>query len=145
MDSSEYISNRVDPQINWYDEKCAKSQSIFKTLQITQASCAAAIPLISGFEIFSQQSPLAVGILGAAIAIISAWTSIGRHQELWAKYRATGELLKQEKYLYLTATEPYGTSLDFNLFVQRIEKIILKENSAWSESIKSNPDTPKKS
>jgi len=54
-------------------------------------------------------------------------------QENWTAYRSTCESLKQEKYLFLTKTEPYNGSDPFPLFVQRVESILSKERTAWTQ------------
>jgi hypothetical protein len=44
--------------------------------------------------------------------------------------------LKHEKYLYLTKTEPYDGEDAFNELVKRVEDMISKENTRWSQYIK---------
>jgi len=133
MKEEEYMSSRVDDQIDWYDKKSQGAQSWFKRLRGLEIVAAALIPLIAGFAKEPFPVTLVVGVLGALIAIISAVISLNQFQENWTEYRTCCESLKHEKFLFLTKVEPYNKENSFRLFVQRIEGLISKENSAWSQ------------
>ncbi|MBC8146611.1 MAG: hypothetical protein H8E98_01335 [Bacteroidetes bacterium] len=45
----------------------------------------------------------------------------------------TCEMLKHEKYLFLTKCAPYNLEDAFCLLVSRVENLISKENTQWSE------------
>lgn len=133
MSEDEYISNRVNDQIDWYDRKSQKAQAWFKRLRTCEIVSAAAIPLIAGFATEPFPVTLVVGLLGALIAILSSIISLNQLQENWTEYRTTCESLKHEKFLFLTKAEPYHEEKSFRLFVNRVESLISKENSAWSQ------------
>ncbi len=143
MNEDEYIASRVDDQIDWYDRKSQGAQCWFKYLRGTEIIAAAMIPLIAGFAKDPFPVTLVLGILGASIAIISAAISLNQFQENWTEYRTTCESLKHEKFLYLTEAEPYHEEEPFRLFVQRVESLISKENSAWSQYTKTNIENTK--
>lgn len=143
MDAEQYIQQRVDDQIRWYDQKSIRAQLWFKALRIIEVVCAAAIPLIAGFELFDCYSNLVVGLLGAVIAICAALIGLGNYQENWVEYRTTCESLRHEKYLFLTAAEPYNADEPFGLFVQRVEGLVSKENSTWSQHIRAQKSARK--
>lgn len=139
MDEKEYIKNRLEDQIDWYDKKSSKSQKNFKRLQLILILSAAAIPLLSGYlgQVgTSDYLPYIIGTLGFLVAIITAILSLYKFQENWTAYRTTCESLQHEKYLYLTKTNPYNGKNAFNLLVQRVEMLISKENSSWAEIMK---------
>lgn len=133
MNEDEYIASRVDDQISWYDRKSQSAQCWFKWLRGIEIVAAAAIPLIAGFAADPFPVTLVVGLLGASIAVISAVISLNQFQENWTEYRTTCESLKHEKFLFLTKAEPYHEEKPYRLFVQRVESLISKENSAWSQ------------
>lgn len=143
MNDDEYITSRVDDQINWYDRKSQSAQRWFKWLRGAEIVAAAAIPLIAGFAADPFPVTLVVGILGASIAVISATISLNQFQENWTEYRTTCESLNHEKFLYLTKAEPYHEEKPFRLFVQRVESLISKENSAWSQYTQANLEDTK--
>jgi len=133
MSEEEYMSSRVDDQIGWYDQKSQKAQCWFKWLRGTEIISAAAIPVIAGFAKAPFPVTLVLALLGALIAIIASVVSLNQFQENWTEYRTTCESLKHEKFLFLTKAEPYHEEEPFRLFVQRVESLISKENSAWSQ------------
>lgn len=133
MDEDKYIADRVDDQIDWYDNKSQSAQRWFKRLRCLEILSAAAIPLIAGFAKDPFPVNLCLGILGALIVVISSVISLNQFQENWTEYRTTCESLKHEKYLFLTKAEPYHEEEPYRLFVQRVESMISKENSAWSQ------------
>lgn len=143
MNEEEYISSRLEDQIDWYDKKSQDAQWWFKRLRIVEIISAASIPLIAGFAIEPFPVTLVVALLGALIAIISTSISLNQFQENWIEYRTTCESLKHEKFLYLTKAEPYQDEESFSLFVQRVESLISKENSAWSQYTNASIETIK--
>lgn len=140
MTPEEYIEQRVVDQINWYDIKSQNSQKWFKRIRGLEIVSAGAIPLFAGFGGGESWSVIVVGILGAIVAILASVLSLNQFQENWIEYRTTCESLKHEKYLFLTKTEPYNEKEPFGLFVQRIESLISKENSAWSQYTRSGTE-----
>ena len=145
MNEETYLSDRVDDQINWYDGKSQSSQRCFKSLRGFEVIAAAAIPLIAGFG--DRLLPgwisteMILGVLGASIAITSAFLSLNRCQENWMSYRTTCESLKLEKFLFLTRANPYHEDEAFTLFVHRTERLIASENSAWLQYTQAEADS----
>ena len=140
MTPEEYIEQRVADQINWYDIKSQRSQKWFKRIRGLEITSAGAIPLFAGFGGGTPWSLIVVGILGAIVTILASLLSLNQFQENWIEYRTTCESLKHEKYLFLTGSEPYSEKDPFGFFVQRIESLISKENSAWSQYTKSGAE-----
>jgi len=127
------MAQRVDDQIDWYDGKSQSAQKHFRWLRRAEILCAAAIPFLAGFSGRHASIPVAVGLLGSVIVVLAAFQSLGQHHENWIEYRTTCESLKHEKYLFLTAARPYDTDDPFPRFVDRVEGLISKENSSWSQ------------
>ena len=47
---AEYLEQRLDDQINWYDKKSSANQSACKRLRLIEIIAAAAIPLLAGYS-----------------------------------------------------------------------------------------------
>ncbi len=75
--------------------------------------------------------------------VIAAIISLNQLQENGVKYQTTCEALKHEKFLYLTRAEPYQAEAPFPLFAQRVESLISKENSDWSQCVAASLETVK--
>jgi hypothetical protein len=136
MEQDDYVKTRLDGQIAWYDDKSRFNQCLYKGLRIVEIIAAASIPFLVGY--ITDCAPTfrtLVGLLGVVIAVITAVVSLYQFQENWVAYRTTCESLRHEKYLFLTQTEPYNVDKPFPLLVQRVESLISKENTTWSQYI----------
>lgn len=133
IDIEEYIKTRVDSEIQWYSKKSKHCQRMYKGFQIVEIILASSIPLISAYSERSSVIAFIVGLFGAIIAIIESITKLYKYHENWIQYRTTCELLKYQKYLYLTQSYPYnnGDETIENIFVKNIEAIISSENNHW--------------
>ncbi len=137
MNEAEFLKTRVDDQISWYDMKSHYHQKWYRGLRVVEIVAAASIPFLAGY--ISDAAPLFrtfVGLLGLAVAVITGVVSLCQFQENWVQYRTTCESLKHEKFLFLTKTEPYNVDTPFPLLVQRVEAMISKENTTWSQYIR---------
>ena len=143
MNSEDYISKRVEDQILWYDQKSMHAQWWFKKLRFLEIVAAGSIPLFAGFGKGQPWTVFIVGILGAFVAIVAAVLSLYQFQENWIAYRTTCESLKHEKYLFVTKAEPYHEDDAFDLFVQRVEGLISRENSSWSQYTRKGAEASK--
>ena len=133
MTPDEYVAQRLDDQVAWYDGKSLAAQTSFKWLRRAEIAAAAVIPLLAGFATDHPAVPIAIGILGAIVVVLAAFQSLGQYHENWLEYRTTCESLKHEKFLFLTKSEPYDSDNAFALFVERVESLVSKENSAWAQ------------
>ena len=140
MNEDEYIQTRVDGQIDWYNRKSEANQRWFRVLRIVEIVAAASIPLLAGYADTLAPIKLVVGSLGLLVAVIAGVLGLYQFQELWTGYRTTCEALKQEKYLFITKTEPYDELEPFPLFVQRIENLISKEHSNWIQQMRAGKE-----
>ncbi len=140
MKEEQYLTDRLQDQIDWYDQKSQFNQKWFKWLRVTEIICASLIPLLSGLSSSINYSEWIIGVLGVVIAISAAASGIYKFQENWIQYRTSSETLKHEKYLYITNSTPYVGDDKFEMLVIRIESLISKENSNWSRYIKKEDD-----
>ena len=133
MDIKEYLKERVDDQINWYDQKSKSAQKWYKRLQIAEIILASLIPLLSGYMPSYKWIAFIVGLFGAIIAVIESITKLNKYHENWIQYRSTCEMLRYQKHLYLTGSAPYNNQNETidNIFVRNIESIISSENNQW--------------
>lgn len=133
LNIEEYIEKRVNDQIIWYDEKSKNAQKYYKAYQIVEIILATLIPLLAGYSQSYKQITFIIGLLGTVIAIIESITKLYKFHENWIQYRTTCEMLRYQKYLYLTRSAPYNSKDETvdNVFVRTIENIISAENNQW--------------
>ena len=135
MEEQNYMSERVEDQITWYDKRSDEYQNQFKRLRIGQIIFASIIPFLTGFADDHVEIQIAIGVLGVIVAVLAAIDGLLKPQQLWLEYRTTAETLKHQKFLYQTRTPPYHEDNAFNLFVENIENIISNENSRWAQQM----------
>ena len=135
MAPEEYIEQRLSDQIGWYDRKSITNQRWFKRLRFAEIVAASIIPFLSGFAGDSLRIKIAIGALGIVVAAIASLLGLLQLQEHWIEYRATAESLRREKFLFLTETDPYDNDDAFHLLVQRVEALLSKENTEWTQAI----------
>jgi hypothetical protein len=144
MEQEEYLKNRLDDQIDWYDRKSMQNQKWFKRFQVVSIIAAASIPFLSGYITETNIAmKLPVGVLGVVVAAITAILGFYKFQENWLAYRTTCESLRHEKYLFLTKSEPYDSEDAFKLLVARVEGLISKENTNWHSYMQIQKDKKK--
>lgn len=145
MTSEEYLSQRIDDQIGWYDRKSAHCQRMYKRLRAYEIVAAGLIPFLTGYvDLYSGKVKFTVGLLGASVAAVSGLLFLHKYQENWVKYRSTAEALRSEKVLYLTQSPPYQGADAFLLFVQKAESIFANETGNWAQYIAASPKQEKK-
>ena len=138
MTPEEYLENRVEQQINWYDRKSTYNKNWFYSLQIIVLVMSAAVPVVSILSTVFESIwiRVGIGILGAIAAIATGIISVYQFRKNWIEYRTTAESLKYEKYMFKTKTGLYTESGTFPVFVERIEALISKEHKNWEQHLK---------
>lgn len=137
MTPEEYIQERLDGQIAWYDQKSGWNQKRFKLLRIVELIFATSIPfLVSHVTNDTEILKYIVGFMGVCVAVVSGLATLYKFHENWTEYRTTAETLRHEKYFFLTKTAPYDKDYRFELLVARVESIISRENTTWACTIK---------
>lgn len=142
MDVNEYIEKRLDPEIKWYSQKSSINQKRYKVTQIIEIILATFIPLLSAYSDI-KFVPFTVGLFGAIIAITESISKLYKFHEIWIQYRTTAEMLKHEKYLFLTCSYPYQRDEESigNIFIKNIEEIISSESKSWNQLNTQNDST----
>jgi len=141
MDALEYIKERVEDQINWYDTKSKWNQRGYKIARVVEIVCAVSIPFIMGY--ISDATPalkFVAGLLGVIVAVIAGLVSLYQFQENWINYRTTCESLRHEKYLFLTKSKPYDSGDTLDMLVERVESLISKENTNWAQLMRTSKE-----
>jgi hypothetical protein len=134
MNEEEYLENRLEDQINWYDKKSQHNQKMYKRLRLVEIIAASLVTFLAGIGHKFDYATWIIGGLGVVIAVATAAGSLFKYQENWIQYRTTAEQLKHEKFIYLTETNPYYSGDKFPLLVERVESLISKENSSWAQT-----------
>lgn len=135
MEQNEYLKQRLNDQIDWYDKKSAIQKKWYYWSKVATLICTASIPVIS--VIFRHQSFTAIitATIAAIATIAEGILTLTKWHEKWIAYRSNAEALKHEKYSYLTSSGVYSNLNDnekFHTLVERTENIISNENTNWA-------------
>ncbi|MFK7855056.1 MAG: DUF4231 domain-containing protein [Granulosicoccus sp.] len=141
LSPEKYLAERVDDQLDWYNQKSTTNKNLYMRLQCFSLVAGSLIPLIA-LSFDTVEARIAVAIIGALTAIVSGLLSLFQYRDLWVDYRSTAELLKREKYLFLAKAAPYDASSAFPVFVNNVESILLSENSQWRERVLTDEPEP---
>ncbi|PIY08161.1 MAG: DUF4231 domain-containing protein [Flexibacter sp. CG_4_10_14_3_um_filter_32_15] len=141
MSDEEYINERLVSQINWYDKKSSENKKKYKRIKRTESVIAALIPVVVTFGAFKvvQEYNLEVflqvvaALGGVALVIMNSFLELDEHHKLWKEYRVTCEMMRHERYMYLTGSEPYDEEDAFPRLVEKIEAISNSETQRWKQ------------
>ena len=134
-----YLSERLDPQIEYYDKSSSQFKRRYFGLSVLNIIVLTLIPIISlGLDNFPGAKCI-VALLGAVAAGITSILSLTKFKENWLEYRYTCEALKAEREKHEYQAGEYK-GLKFNeadaLLVERCEAIMTAEHSTWSTRMK---------
>ncbi|WP_430597397.1 DUF4231 domain-containing protein [Enterococcus sp. AZ177] len=132
MHENEYLNNRVEHQIAWYNNKSNDSQKKYKRIKYAIILTSASIPFLINLNIESIWIKAIVSLLSIVITISEGIVSLNKYNEVWIEYRTVCESLKYEKFMYLNKAGIYENKENsYPYFVERVESIISKENNNW--------------
>ena len=144
MKPDEYLEHRVEDQINYYKHAASREKRRHVWTQSIVIVFGAAVPVLVnlpewsfGWFDLSIFARISATVLSLAVSILAGLANFRKFEDLWLAYRMTEELLKKEKYLYLTNTGDYSeVETAFPLFVDRIEQLISVEHSKFQTLIR---------
>jgi len=149
MNDDEYITERLENQMNWFDRKSSWHQKHYKRLKRWEFGIGATIPVLVSFSASCDlgslgPAPYAVSlswllqifasVAGVVLVFITKHLELEDHYKLWKDYRANAEQLQHELMLYTSRTKPYDTAQAYHDLVENIEGLLNKENMKWQQS-----------
>lgn len=128
-DFEDYIQNRYEREIAWYDRRAQQNQWLHRGLQLYAIAASVTIPVLLSVEDLPE---VAIGALAASVAAAGGIMALLKPNENWLNYRATAETLRKELHLYRAAAGEYEKAPDRKkVFVERVEALISREHTVW--------------
>ena len=134
-----YLENRVDQYITWYDQKALKTKRNYLQARVVAAVGAVIVPIFANtglqFTILTvtlDVSRLAVTIVSFTVAILIALEGVLHYREQWQNYRSTEQFLQTQRTLFENRVGDYSELDDIAAFkelVARVEGAIAEENA----------------
>ncbi|MEO1438176.1 MAG: DUF4231 domain-containing protein [Bacteroidota bacterium] len=135
--SKDYIKDRLENQIDWYDRKSLFNQKRYKSGQLFKIILAVSIPVLTLFSDFHFTVKYIIAVVAAIIAFLEGTAKLYNYKDLYVKYRATCEFLKREKLFFENQVAPYDKEEPLKKLILRCEKIMKDENEAWEDMAES--------
>jgi hypothetical protein len=111
----DYIQNRLDDQINWYETKAKLNKLRYRITEIIIIVAGALIPFINSSVILFQIGNIPqhylifiASTLGFIITVVTGFSKMEKYFETWILYRTNAEVLKKEKFLYKNNAAQYA-------------------------------------
>jgi len=150
MFDEDYIKERLDNQIAWYDRKSSFNQKKYKKYKRLEFIIAATIPVITTLtaiiphDLLEKILLISAAFGGIILVVINKTLELENYFKFWKEYRTTCESLQYERALYLTRSEPYDEEDAFPALVQKVESILSKETQRWQQRVKQVETSGKK-
>lgn len=134
MDVQTYLNERMADQLKYYEGAANKAKKAHHRTQTTIIVLGVVVPVIVNLpeKLGPELVTLSVTLMTLAIAILTGLSNFRKWGDLWLSFRMTEELLKYEKFNFLTGSGDYqdrGTA--FNAFVNKVESIISAEHNKF--------------
>ncbi len=142
MDAATYLEQRVDDQLTYYEKAANTTKQTYTRMQTSIIVLGLLVPVIinipsswGGVDI-TLPIRITVTVMSLALAMLNGLLNFKKYGDLWLSYRMTEELLKHEKFLFLTGSARYGKAdSSFPEFVQTVESIISAEHNKFRSLI----------
>lgn len=144
MTQNEYLTERLEGQINWYNEKSTINKRWYQFLKTLEIVLASITPFLIALIKLGNSLLYFAGIVSIIAGIVAGVLIAFKFHEKWIKYRTICENLKHEKYMFITQAGIYSQETSFSIFVERVEYLISKENSEWTKIVFASENKPKK-
>ena len=122
------VWDRLEDQIEWFDKKAVQNQRSFKLLKYAEILTAAAIPVLTGFDVTRE----VLAVLGGLVLVIESVLHLNQYQQNWIAYRSAAEALNHEKFLFVAHAGPYARAAHPRAtLAKRVEALIGQEHAKW--------------
>lgn len=146
MDTTSYLKQRVDAQLNYYEKAANRAKKAYTRTQIAIIILGLLVPVIVnlpdtvGNIDISLHIKVLVTVMSLTLAVLNGIANFKKYGDLWLSYRMTEELLKHEKFLFQTRAGKYeDPETAFSEFVQSIESLLSVEHNKFRSLVEESP------
>ncbi len=138
----EYIAERVNDSIAWYDKSANKSKENYLRTRAATVIGGALVPVLVNINI--PYINILTTIISLIVVLLVSLESVYHFREQWTNYRSTEQFLRNEYFLFTSQGGVYA-ALDpkeaYKHFVDRVEEVILSENASTLKILTSVSET----
>jgi Protein of unknown function (DUF4231) len=136
IDVEDYFSGRLEEQIAYYEKAAGRAKQMHVRLQGAIIVLSVMVPVaVSHPQDWSGWQRVLVLAGSLLLPAMTGLTSFRKYGETWISYRTTAELLKTEKYLFLTGSGRYRDNPNaFHDLVEAVEALLIAEHTKFRAS-----------
>lgn len=141
----QYVKDRYEDQIGWYDRKSTKYKKLYLRFQSVVVVLALAAPVLVALEQNIVYGKWITVVVAALAAIGTAMLKTFKFQETWLTYRTTCETLRKEIHYYQWELGEYSVAdprRRMQVFVNRVESLLSQENTQWLSTQSKKDESP---
>ena len=129
----EYIEERVNPALKYYDKTAGKFKERFLVMRAATVIGGALVPVLVNINL--PYLNLVTTAISLTVVLLVSLESVYHYREQWTNYRSAEQNLRNEYFLFTTKGGTYEgyeghERAAYKLFVDRVEEIIEAENSS---------------
>ena len=140
----EYIAERVNDAIAWYDKSADKQKKLYLRMRATTVIGGALVPVLVNIKVPFVDISILTTIISLIVVLLVSLESVYHFREQWTNYRSTEQSLRHEYFLFTTKGGAYAAkdkALAYQHFVERVEELISSENASTLKIISSVSET----
>ena len=145
MKPEDYIRDRINDQLRFYDKKAVYYKSRYLSMRAATVIGGAMVPVLVNltfnnlalnlwvFVLHINVVKVATTLISLMVVLFVSLESVYHFKEQWRNYRSTAEMLKKEYYLFVSGKGRYagkGPEVAFKVFVEKCETAIDVENAS---------------
>ena len=130
----DYINERLNPQLVYYDTKSIKEQKLFHCWSIASIVCSALVPVATLVANWCPLVSILVALFGAGSTLSNSILLHYHFHERWIRFRSAHNELTAEREQFNARIGHYKYLDDDDaaqMFAEECERIMAKENGAW--------------
>ncbi len=130
MTAKQYIAERFNGQLSWYDKTATKMKKQAQYMRATAVIGGALVPALINFG--GEWVKIPATIVSLIVGLMVSLETVYHFSDQWPIYRSTEQLLRREYYLFTTGRGIYEgkDSVEAHKqFVERVEQAIDNETN----------------
>jgi len=145
LNSEDYIRDRINDQLRFYDKKAGRYKSLYLSMRAATVIGGALVPVLvnlnfgpatvhlGSYSFTLNGIKISTTLISLMVVLFVSLESVYHFKEQWRNYRSTAELMKKEYFLYASGQGRYAGKTEaeaYRLFVEQIETAIDVENAS---------------
>lgn len=136
--SEEFIAERVNDAIAWYDKSADKNKKLYLRTRAATVIGGALVPVLVNIQL--PYVDIVTTLISLMVVLLVSLESVYHFREQWTNYRGTEQNLRHEYFLFTSKGGIYANKDKgdaYQHFVERTEELISSENASTLKTMTS--------